>query len=938
MKNNSVKLGLMPPLTGLVGIYGTEIARAGKIACEEINQQGGVLGRPLELMIEDDGSMPESAVAAALKLVDAHGCAAIIGNLLSNSRIAVAYRVAEPRKVPFLNFSFYEGSIMSRYFFHFAALPNQQIEKMIPYMSRHFGARMFFAGNNYEWPRGSIDAAKLALLKAGGEILGEEYTSIGVPVSEIDALLDKVEAAAPDVFVPYFAGADQVNLLTRFTERGMKAHMAVVMGHYDELMASKLSPEVREGFYSSNTYFMTVDTKENANFLKHLAACKGVTGVWPQGNGILTNFGEGAYVCVKAFAKAANLAGTLDAEALVDALDSLSVSGPQGELLMDPSTHHARVNTYLSRCNYDGVFEIIERFGAVEPVIPERYKHQRISHQATLEDDIRLQARMLEQMSEGVMLIDSRDGKIVYANTGSERLFDYTKGELLGKLYHELDMPQDGNSAGNNLDISVILSHQGEWQGEMHKQRKDGRSIWCDANYSVFTHPVHGEVWLAVYNDITERKRAKAELQVSEERLRRVIEATNDGIWDWNILTHEDYLSPRWKAILGYQDDELENIDSTFFGLIHPEDRDKVSAEVSRHFEQHEPYNIEIRMRHKDGTYRWILTRGEAVRDNDGKPVRMVGTISDITEQKIAENELRQHRDHLEELVAERTVELRKTNGHLQNSLEQLQQAQEQLIQSEKLAALGGLVAGVAHEINTPVGVGVTAISHLQMKLEQYAARYQTGQLTREDFESLLATAAEASQIIQKNLNRAANLIRSFKQVAVDQTSNELRELNLKEYLGEVLQSLLPNLKAGKHTAEVNCPGDIALFTHAGAISQVITNLVMNSITHGFDGKQQGRIKINVEKLSHGAIRIDYIDDGKGMSAETVNRVFEPFFTTRRGQGGSGLGMHIVYNLVSQTLGGHIGCSSIKDEGVVFRIDLPDSAMQQAMPRMSEAK
>ena len=159
MTKGAVKLGLMPPLTGMVSLYGEEISRAGQIACQEVNESGGVLGRPLQLVIEDDGSLPGSAVTAAEKLLDQQHCSAIIGNLLSNSRIAVAYRVAEPRKIPYLNFSFYEGSILSRYFFHFAALPNQQIDHMIPYMRQKFGPRMFFAGNNYEWPRGSIHAA-----------------------------------------------------------------------------------------------------------------------------------------------------------------------------------------------------------------------------------------------------------------------------------------------------------------------------------------------------------------------------------------------------------------------------------------------------------------------------------------------------------------------------------------------------------------------------------------------------------------------------------------------------------------------------------------------------------------------------------------------------------------------------------------------------------
>ena len=227
MENKTVKLGLLPPLTGLVGLYGNEIVRAAKIAVSEINADGGLLGKNIELLIEDDGSLPETAVPAAMKLVD-QGCVAIIGNLLSNSRIAVANQVADKRKIPYLNFSFYEGSIFSPYFFHFAALPNQQIDKMIPYMANKYGPKFFFAGSNYEWPLGSIDAAKTALFKVNGEIVGEEYLPIGS--TQIDSLLEKVKKSGADVFVPYFAGQDQINLLTGFSKLGLKEKMAVVMG------------------------------------------------------------------------------------------------------------------------------------------------------------------------------------------------------------------------------------------------------------------------------------------------------------------------------------------------------------------------------------------------------------------------------------------------------------------------------------------------------------------------------------------------------------------------------------------------------------------------------------------------------------------------------------------------------------------------------------
>ena len=360
-----VRLGLMPPMSGLVDMYGTEIVRAARLACDEINQRGGVLGRPLELIVEDDGSLPPTAVAAAQRLVDEHRCVALIGNLLSNSRIAVASQVAAPRRIPYLNFSFYEGSISGRYFFNFAALPNQQIDRMIPYMATHYGLKMFFAGNNYEWPRGSIDAAKRSLVALGGDVVGEEYLPIGATNAEISGLLEKLARSGADVFVPYFAGADQLALLSKFTERGLKRRMAVVMGHYDEVLAARLSPEVRSGFYSSNTYFMSVDTPINRSLLDRLSRLPGVSGLMPDGDGVLTNFGEGAWLCVQAFAAAAEKAGSTDAEALVEALAEVRVNAPQGEVLMDPQTQHAAVNSYLARSRADGAFTIVERFGRI---------------------------------------------------------------------------------------------------------------------------------------------------------------------------------------------------------------------------------------------------------------------------------------------------------------------------------------------------------------------------------------------------------------------------------------------------------------------------------------------------------------------------------------------------------------------------------------------
>ena len=517
-------------MTGLVGIYGEEIIRAGQIACQEINENGGVLGRPLKLIIEDDGSLPDTAVPAAEKLIDKHRCSAIIGNLLSNSRIAVAYRVAEPRKVPFLNFSFHEGGIISRYFFHFAALPNQQIDRMIPEMMTRFGKRMYFAGNNYEWPRGSIDAANRAVLRHGGQVAGEEYLPIGVSPEEISALLNRVAESGVEVFVPYFAGLDQVELLTQFTSRGLKEKMAVVMGHYDENMASRLPPEVREGFYSCNTYFMTVDTPENRQFLQRLSNQPGIAGIWPEGNGVMTNFSEGTYVCVKAYAQAVNQAGTLDAEAVIDALSHITLTAPQGKIRMDPETHHAAINAFLTRCEKDGTFSIAERFGSIPPVIPERYRHMGTSAKVTQDEDLRLAARILDYMSEGVILIRVENGGIIYANPGSENMFGYEAGELTGKKINGLIAPSDQSAEETTREINRILYQKGVWKGDIRYLKKDGRPFWSAVSISAFTHAEYGEVWMAVQKDITQQKTAEEKLRDSQEHIAAVVTSAPIGL------------------------------------------------------------------------------------------------------------------------------------------------------------------------------------------------------------------------------------------------------------------------------------------------------------------------------------------------------------------------------------------------------------------------
>ena len=257
-------------------------------------------------------------------------------------------------------------------------------------------------------------------------------------------------------------------------------------------------------------------------------------------------------------------------------------------------------------------------------------------------------------------------------------------------------------------------------------------------------------------------------------------------------------------------------------------------------------------------------------------------------------------------------------------ALAQQQRMQNELVQVEKLAALGGLVAGVAHEVNTPIGVLLSAATHLETETKKADRAYQAGELSEEGLSDYFATAAQATQLMVLNSQRAADLIQSFKQVAVDQTGGERRVFGVARYIDEVLQSLRPHLKKSHVTIHVDCPPQLTMDSLPGAFSQVLTNLLMNALTHAFAPEQAGNVVIAVaEEGQH--ICLTFSDDGKGIAPELHARVFEPFFTTRRASGGSGLGLHIVHSIVTQSLKGTLAFDSHVGEGTIFVMHLPRS-------------
>lgn len=316
------------------------------------------------------------------------------------------------------------------------------------------------------------------------------------------------------------------------------------------------------------------------------------------------------------------------------------------------------------------------------------------------------------------------------------------------------------------------------------------------------------------------------------------------------------------------------------------------------------------------------------ITDKDGIPVNLVpdiktkefkhlqNTINNMIQSiTISHNQLNDHKNNLEKLVRERTKDL-------ELSLERLERTQDKLIESEKMASLGELVAGVAHEINTPVGIGVTAASHLDINTQSFSKLYKEGHLSKKEFEKYIELCLESSRMILSNMEKASKLIQNFKQVAVDQSDEEKREFAIDKYIDEILFSVYSKFKHTKHKIEVNAEPTIIINSYPGVLYQIIINLITNSLVHGFETIDSGLITINVKKIDD-YIELTYRDTGKGIDRGAIKKIFDPFFTTKRGSGGSGLGLNIVYNLVHRKLGGTIECNSKIDKFTEFIITFP---------------
>ncbi|OQY51457.1 MAG: hybrid sensor histidine kinase/response regulator [Candidatus Parabeggiatoa sp. nov. 2] len=267
--------------------------------------------------------------------------------------------------------------------------------------------------------------------------------------------------------------------------------------------------------------------------------------------------------------------------------------------------------------------------------------------------------------------------------------------------------------------------------------------------------------------------------------------------------------------------------------------------------------------------------------------------------------------------------ELTQTHQELTKNVADLKQTRQELVQSEKMASLGRLVAGFAHELNTPLGVVVGSASLLQLEAQKINHLMEQEEVEEDELLSAIKNIDEGANLTLSNIKRAAHLVSSFKRTAVDQTSDEVRSFQVHEVINDTITTLHNRFKNTHIEIQVDCPNELKVVSLPGALEQILTNLLMNSLIHGFDeGQNAGSINLNVQ-LDGDHLHIEYSDTGKGIAQENLGKIFEPFFTTHRAHGGSGLGMYICYNIITTQLQGTITAESTLGKGVVFQIDYP---------------
>jgi PAS domain S-box-containing protein len=442
-----------------------------------------------------------------------------------------------------------------------------------------------------------------------------------------------------------------------------------------------------------------------------------------------------------------------------------------------------------------------------------------------------------------------------------------------------------------------------EFEYQVHQ--RGGAILWL-SDSATAVRDGDGEIvrYEGTVRDITDQKRAEEAIAEGRRLLQQVIDTVPAVI---NVKDRQlrYVLMNRYMAgLFGIEPADAigRTTSELMFGhgahKVDETDRRVLASGKELGFFEEEYRDLSGNMRH------WLVNKLPLL-DADGKVERIVSVGLDIGERKRGEQEMRKAKDAAEA------------------ALRNLRETQNSLIEAEKLAALGRLVAGVAHEVNNPVGISLTVASSLERKTALFGGEVSHGALRRSSLNEFLETCRDASSQLVANLNRAAELIASFKQVAADRNYSDQRTFDLADLTEQVVMSLRPGLRKRHLTLTVDCQPSLTMNSYPGPYGQVLTNLFLNAVAHAFPDGRPGSVDITAREADEDHVEIVFSDDGCGMSLDVRRRAFDPFFTTRRDQGGTGLGLHIVYSIVTNRLGGRLELDSEPGRGTRVRIVLP---------------
>ncbi|MFG6463426.1 PAS domain S-box protein [Roseateles sp. DXS20W] len=539
---------------------------------------------------------------------------------------------------------------------------------------------------------------------------------------------------------------------------------------------------------------------------------------------------------------------------------------------------------------------------------------------------------LFNSSNDSILVRDGADLRLLEANPRFLSLFGYAADEVRALAPGELCSGVPPYTAGEIERRLQLAKTEGTQTFAWQSRRKDGSLFWSEVSISCYRRGEQLRL-VSTTRDVTERKLLETQSQAFQNLITQMFQNLPVAVLAVDTQHRVTFWNAEMERLTGRSAEEMVGSTEVWQGVYNqprPVLVDAVlegwdAAALARlytsevHASELVPGALE-----SEGLFaatdrrpeRWLRFCAAPLRDADGRLLGGIESIIDFTRLKQAQFELEQLNEELEQRVDARSRELKLAMG--------------QLLQSEKLAALGSLVAGVAHELNTPIGNAVSSASTLTAVARELGADLQSGAARRSEVLAKIERLREAGELTQRNAERAAKLISEFKLVAVDQTSMRRREFDLLDLARDTLAMLAPTLRGTGCRTVLDIPPGIVMDSYPGALEQIITNLAGNAVLHGFASVDAGTLRLSAH-VDAETVVLQVSDDGRGMDAETSRHVFEPFFTTAMGRGGSGLGLYVVYNLATGALGGSIKLFTAPGEGSCFELRLPQRA--RAVPQ-----